>query len=100
MGKTKLLSQQAQGLSKHFICFKLGENRIPREHFEIVYQGQKVGEVTSGGFSPVLDAPIGMGYVEIPTEALTNFAVGSIVQISIRNKFMDATIVDRPFYKR
>lgn len=99
IGKNALLKQKQQGLHQRFICFKLLENRIPREGFEILANDQVIGTVTSGGFSPVLDCPIGMGYIKGSPETLTNFSVGTIVQVSIRNKCCDAEIVERPFYK-
>ena len=38
--------------------------RTPRAHFEVRAGGARVGELTSGGFSPVLKAGIGLAYVE------------------------------------
>ena len=49
----------------------LPEGRQPaREHTEIQNPaGQRVGEVTSGGFGPSLNGPLAMGYAEIAAAA-------------------------------
>ena len=49
----------------------LPEGRQPaREHTEIQNAaGQRVGEVTSGGFGPSLNGPLAMGYAEIAAAA-------------------------------
>ena len=44
-----------------FVC---EGRRSPRPHFRVQAEGRTVGEVTSGGFSPVLKRGIGLCYVE------------------------------------
>jgi aminomethyltransferase len=65
-----------------------------REHAEIFdANGEtKIGEVTSGTFSPCLKAPIAMGYVE--TELAK---AGTEVNVQIRGKMQKAEIVRMPF---
>jgi aminomethyltransferase len=40
-----------------------GQN-IPRSHYKVVSEGQEVGEVTSGVFSPTLKKGIALAYVK------------------------------------
>jgi aminomethyltransferase len=54
-----------------------------------------VGTVTSGSFSPTLDRPIAMAYVE-PSIAFEQ----SRLDVDIRGSRVSATIVPLPFYKR
>ncbi len=54
-----------------------------------------VGQVTSGSFSPTLDKPIAMAYLD-PAVAV----VGTILDIDIRGTTVSATIVSLPFYKK
>ena len=54
-----------------------------------------VGQVTSGSFSPTLDKPIAMAYLN-PTVAV----IGSTLDIDIRGTKVSASIVSLPFYKR
>ena len=58
-------------------------------------EGKEIGVVTSGTKSPTLNKSIGL--VLINTE---NTAIGSLIQIEVRNKLVEAVIVKTPFYKR
>lgn len=69
--------------------------RTAREGATILREGETIGRVTSGTFSPTLDVPIAMGYVR-PDAAL----VGSAVEVDIRGRREPARIVALPFYRR
>jgi aminomethyltransferase len=56
---------------------------------------EKIGELTSGTFSPSLNLSIGIGYVTI-----ANAKVGSKIAVDIRGQQIPAEIVPTPFYKR
>ena len=77
------------------IGLRLSGRRVPRQHYPITDQGQAIGEVTSGTFSPTLDCPIAMGYV--PPE---HAEVGRELGIDVRGKTEPAQVVKLPFYKR
>ncbi len=71
-----------------------------REGTEIAEPGGRVvGRITSGGFSPSLNAPIAMGYIE--TELAGD---GTAVDLLVRGKPMPAHVAPMPFvphrYKR
>ncbi|ABC23846.1 glycine cleavage system aminomethyltransferase GcvT [Rhodospirillum rubrum] len=70
------------------------EGKAPvRAHSAILGpQGEVVGEVTSGGFSPSLSAPIAMGMV--PAELA---APGTAVSLVVRGKALPAHVVEMPF---
>lgn len=95
IGKSTLLQEKESGSKKTFICFEMQAKAIGRQHDKIMLDGSLIGEVTSGSISPTLNVPIGMGYIE--TEK--GLSVGDIIQIEIRNKPVEAKIVERPFYK-
>jgi aminomethyltransferase len=69
--------------------------RVPREGCPVLRGGEQVGQVTSGTFSPTLDAPIAMAYVAPGAEA-----VGSEVIVDIRGRPQSARVVQLPFYTR
>lgn len=97
IGKAALQAQQAQGLTRHFVCFEVLKKSIPRHHDRLYdAQGHEVGIVTSGSISPTLDKPIGVGYVTIPQP----FTPGTPLQVEIRGNKIDAVIVERPFYRK
>ncbi|MBV8686079.1 MAG: glycine cleavage system aminomethyltransferase GcvT [Alphaproteobacteria bacterium] len=70
------------------------EGRQPvREGAAVVdADGDEVGKVTSGGFSPVLEAPIAMAYVPAASAA-----PGSAVRLVQRGKIFEAKVVPMPF---
>jgi aminomethyltransferase len=74
----------------------LPEGRQPaREHTEIQNPaGQRVGEVTSGGFGPSLNGPLAMGYAEIAAAA-----PGHPLMLIVRGKPLAAKVVHLPFVK-
>lgn len=77
------------------VGLKLASRRIAREHAEVYAGAVRVGEVTSGTFSPTLEQSIAMAYIS-PEYA----AVGSAIEIDIRGKREAATVTALPFYKR
>jgi aminomethyltransferase len=77
------------------VGLQLDGKRVAREGSPIKYEGQEVGEVTSGTFSPTLEKPIAMGYVA-PSIAHAN----PPLSIEIRGKSYPASIVSLPFYRR
>jgi aminomethyltransferase len=83
---------KGSGVQRKLVAILLQERGIPRSHLPIVHNGQVVGEVTSGTFSPSLNQGIGLGYV--PTELA---AVGTQLAIRIREKDHAAVVVKAPF---
>ena len=77
------------------IGLALAGRRVPRENYPVVAGGQPVGTVSSGTFSPTLDKPIAMAFVQ-PEAA----AVGAELAVDIRGRLEAAQIVELPFYRR
>ena len=77
------------------VGLKLSSRRIAREHSELFLGTERVGEVTSGTFSPTLDQSIAMAYVAAPFAA-----AGTAIEVDIRGKREAAEVVSLPFYKR
>ncbi len=57
--------------------------------------GQRIGQITSGGFGPTVGAPIAMGYV--PGALATP---GTAVTLVVRGKPLPARVVSLPFVKQ
>ena len=68
---------------------------IMRSGGAILHGGEQVGRVTSGGYSPTLEASIAMGY--LPSSLA---AEGTSVEVEVRAKRLTARVVPRPFYRR
>ena len=54
--------------------------------------GDEVGKVTSGGFSPILEAPIAMAYVPVASAE-----PGTAIRLVQRGKIFQAKVVPTPF---
>lgn len=93
IGRETLLKQDAEGVKKKRIGIRMLERGIPRRGYDIWKTGKKIGQVTSGTFSPILKRGIAMGYV--PTK---HSAKGSIVEVKIKERFVKGEIVKFPFY--
>jgi aminomethyltransferase len=88
-----LMMQKNEGVTRRLRGFVLKERGIPRHDYNLVNSnGEKIGHVTSGTMSPVLNIGIGMGYVEKEYAAF-----GTQIFVQIRNKSIPAEIVKVPF---
>ena len=92
-GKDAILEQIQNGVTKKLIGFKMTDKAIARHDYEIYFNNEKVGKVTSGGFSPSLNENIGLGYVSTKNE----IKIGTSIQIMVRNKLYNAVVTKRPF---
>lgn len=94
IGKDILLKQKAEGTERTIVGLNLIDRGIIRENYKIYKDGEQIGYVTSGGFSPTLDKTIGLGLIK------TQFKdVGTEIQIEIRNKLLKGKIVPIPFFR-
>lgn len=84
-----------EGVSRVRVGVLLKERIIPRSGSPVYLQGRKIGKITSGAFSPMLNVGIAQAYVN-SSHAL----IGLRVEVEVRNKLHKAKIVDFPFIKR
>lgn len=91
-GAAKITPQLSSGTPRKRVGVKLMESGIAREGAEIYANGQKVGALTSGGFSPSLKAAIGQGYIT------SEFAKeGQKVEVEVRGRRIPAVIHNLSF---
>lgn len=95
IGKEALMAQREKGVERKLIGFKLLQPGVPRNGYKIFSNGKKIGTVTSGNMSPMLNKGIGMGYVQVAYSGLD-----TEILIEIRGKVIPAVVVKRPFYKK
>jgi aminomethyltransferase len=91
-GAERILAALAAGPARKRVGLALDGRMAAREGAAIIHDGHEVGRITSGGFSPSLERPIAMGYVEA---ALT--APGTPLEIDVRGRRIAATVVPIPF---
>ncbi len=94
VGKQALESQRTEGLAKRLIGFRFEGRTIPRHGYEMRC-GEATGTVTSGNFSPELEAGVGMGYLTPPPPD-----GASTLEVDIRGTWHAAAIVEPPFIAR
>jgi len=92
IGRDAIEEQLRNGVRRKRVGLKLFSRTTPREGATVLGDGQPIGKVTSGVFSPHLNTAIAMAYVE------TEWAkIGQQVQVLVRDKPQDAEIVSMPF---
>ena len=95
VGSAALGHQREHGVQNTLVGLTLPGRSAPRAEYPILDQGQQVGRITSGSYSPTLDTSIAMGYV------LERHAVpGSTLDIDIRGRISPGKVVPLPFYTR
>ena len=89
----KIMDQIVSSVAKKRVGILPVGKAPAREHTPVADKsGRIIGEITSGGFGPSLNAPVAMGYVE------TAFAGdGTEVDLMVRGKPMTARIAPMPF---
>lgn len=95
IGRQTLAEIKQAGLTRRLVGFNVEGRGIARQGHKVVADGEEVGFVTSGTFSPTLERALGMAYV--PVSMAT---AGTKLVLDIRGKHVPAVIVDLPFYKR
>ena len=95
LGSQVLARQHQNGVERKLVGLMTPGRSAPRAGYSISAQGQVIGSVTSGSYSPTLDTSIAMGYV------LVDYAQpGQAVELDIRGRAAQAEIVPLPFYTR
>jgi aminomethyltransferase len=92
-GAMRILAELENGPTQLRVGFEI-EGRQPVREGALVLDGEgnEVGKITSGGFSPSLQRPIAMGYVA------TGLAeVGTALKLEQRGKLFEARVAAMPF---
>ena len=95
VGRDALVKLKEDKSRPRRVGLELYGRRVPREDYPVLNGSQQVGYVTSGTFSPTLERPIAMAYVE-PSVA----TVGTELVVDIRGRYEPARVVKLPFYRR
>jgi aminomethyltransferase len=91
-GAERILREIVEGPLRRWVGLTIEGRQPAREGAEIYAGDNLVGRVTSGGFSPSLQVPIGMGHV------LSEYAEpGTALEIDVRGKRLRATVTTMPF---
>ena len=91
-GAERINCEIVEGTARKWVGLTIAGRLPAREGAEVFSGAEKVGTVTSGGFSPTLGAPIAMAYV-----ASENAAIGTALEVEVRGKRLAATVAPTPF---
>lgn len=94
-GAAALRGLREAGLGRVRVGLVVEGKRPPREGYDVLAGGEKVGALTSGTASPTLGKGIAMAYVD-PRYA----EIGTALEVDVRGALTRAEVVPLPFYKR
>ncbi|MBD0310084.1 MAG: glycine cleavage system aminomethyltransferase GcvT [Microcoleus sp. T1-bin1] len=94
IGREVLEQQKASGVSKRLVGLEMQGRHIARHGYPVIFEGETVGEVTSGTLSPTLNRAVALAVV--PAKLAK---IGQQLEIEIRGKNYPANVVKKPFYR-
>jgi len=95
LGRDALADQKARGLERKLVGFEVQGRGIARQGHGVVSDGGRVGDVTSGTWSPTFEKALGMAYVPSGLAA-----AGTPLTLDVRGRSLPAVVVETPFYRR
>ncbi|MBK8505652.1 MAG: glycine cleavage system aminomethyltransferase GcvT [Saprospiraceae bacterium] len=96
LGKEVIIKQKQGDIVRKLVGFTTEDRRVPRHDYSIENEnGEIIGVVTSGTYSPTLEMPIGMGYVQ--NQYSKN---GSEIYFVAGKKRIKAKVSKMPFLKK
>ncbi|MFW5749427.1 MAG: glycine cleavage system aminomethyltransferase GcvT [Halanaerobium sp.] len=92
IGREKLIDIKENCCSRKLTPFKIKGRGMARHGYEVYTGEEKIGQVTSGSYSPSLEEGIGLAYLK--TEYTE---VGTEIEIKVRSRKIKAEVVKGPF---
>ncbi len=92
-GRAPLLAEREQGVRRRLRGLLLEGRQIPRTGYPVDVGEERVGEVTSGNFSPVLERGIALAFLRPDVDE------GTEVTVDIRGRPAPAAVVRTPFVR-
>jgi aminomethyltransferase len=93
-GREALLAERERGVARRLRGLLVDGRQVPRGGCRVSIDGEPVGEVTSGNFSPMLEQGIGLAFLA------PGVADGTEVEIDVRGRPVPARVVKPPFWAR
>lgn len=96
IGRDVLVAQKSDGTPQRLVAIEVTGRGIPRHGYPILSaDGESLGEMTSGTFSPTLKKGIGFGYVNSD-----HAGIDTVLAVEVRGRAVAAKVVRSPFYRR
>ncbi len=93
-GRSALEVEQARGLARALRGISTEGRRPPREGCDVLIDGERVGALTSGNFSPVLGHGIALAFLPPAVE------IGTPVGIDVRGSILAGKVTSTPFVSK
>jgi aminomethyltransferase len=93
-GRSALAAERAQGVARRLRGLVVDGRQVPRSGCAVLRDDDRVGEVTSGNFSPTLERGIALAFVPPDVDP------GDALEIDIRGRRAPATVTETPFVRR
>ena len=101
VGRAALAERAAATPRRVLAGLTVGSRRVPRHGYQVLWDGEPAGTVTSGAPSPTLGVPIAMAYLDPGTARLAaEDTAGTRLAVDIRGGAEPARLTDLPFYHR
>ena len=95
IGRDAVAKQKAEGVAKRVIGIELQGNAIPRHGYDVLKDGEKIGEVTTGYNSISTGKSVCMAFIDAKYAKL-----GTEVEVQIRKKTFSGVVVKKRFYEK
>ncbi|MGO1053201.1 glycine cleavage system aminomethyltransferase GcvT [Crossiella sp. CA198] len=92
-GREALSAERADGPARKLVGLRALDRGVPRAGMVVLSGGEKVGETTSGTFSPTLQAGIALALLD----TAAGLAPGAEVTLDVRGRSLRCEIVKPPF---
>jgi aminomethyltransferase len=104
VGRAALAERARTAPQRQLVGLTSQSRRVPRHGYDVLWEGEPSGTVTSGAPSPTLGVPIAMAYVRPDVAvAASSSRTGtgtSPLAVDVRGRAEPATLVELPFYRR
>jgi len=91
IGREALVQEKVEGVGERLVGLVLKSKGVLRNHQDVFCGGEKIGEITSGGFSPTLKQAI--AFARLPKDC------NAELTIERRGEFMPVELVKLPFVR-
>lgn len=93
VGREALAAQKELGVSRRLVGLRMTGKGFPRPGYQVMANGEVVGQVTSGTVSPSLGYGVALAYVPVELSK-----VATEVQVNVRGRHVEAVVERPPFY--
>jgi aminomethyltransferase len=93
-GRAPLAAERERGIARRLRGISIEGRRPAREGASVLHDGELVGAVTSGNFSPTLGHAVALAFLRPDIEP------GAAVELDVRAQLLPGQVVKLPFVKR